>query len=56
MTTKQIIIRRNTELHCWVIVGSEAEQKTPWADTASAVSVSTWLKSKHDGVVKVEVR
>lgn len=66
MEAREITIRRNSELHCWVILASktdktdgiemEVEVSTPWRDDAPATSVATWLRSTNNGEVKVKVQ
>jgi len=51
----EICIRRNSQLHAWMIVQGSHEIPTPWLDTADCIKVATWVKSKADGPVKVRV-
>jgi hypothetical protein len=54
-TQTEIVIRRDAILHRWVIVNGAHHSQTPWSDNADAISVVTWIKSKANGPVKVNV-
>lgn len=51
-----ITITRDWQSHTWAIVQGSHNIPTPWADTADAVSVVTWLKTKTGGTAKVQVQ
>jgi hypothetical protein len=50
-----VLIRRNSLVHRWVIVAGSHELPTPWVDSADAVSVITWIKTRANGRVVVRV-
>jgi hypothetical protein len=48
-----VTIRRG--LTNWVIVEGSHEIKTPWRESADAISVVTWVKTNTGGKTKVRV-
>lgn len=55
-STDTITITRDNQSHTWSIVQGSHNIPTPWRDTADAVAVVTWLKTKMGGTAKVQVR
>ena len=51
----EITIKRDSSCHSWVIVNGSHTSQTPWEDTASAISVKTWLQDKAGGAITVIV-
>jgi hypothetical protein len=52
----EVSIRRDTLAHRWVIMQGTHKSETPWADSADAVSVVTWIKTKAGGPVNIRIQ
>ncbi len=49
-----IRLKRDETVHAWTMATISDQWKTlPWADTADAVSVVMWLKSRFGGTTRV---
>ncbi len=48
-----IRIKRDETAHAWSMAVADQWKALPWADTADAVSVVMWLKSKFGGTTRV---
>jgi hypothetical protein len=54
--TPEVSIKRDTLAHRWVILQGTHKSETPWADSADAVSVVTWIKTKAGGPVRIRIQ
>jgi hypothetical protein len=48
-----IRLKRDETAHAWAMAVADQWKALPWADTADAVSVVMWLKSKFGGTTRV---
>jgi hypothetical protein len=55
-TIPEVLIRRDTLAHRWVILQGTHKSETPWSDSADAVSVVTWIKAKEGGPVHIRIQ
>jgi hypothetical protein len=55
-TIPEVLIRRDTLAHRWVILQGTHKSETPWSDSADAVSVVTWIKAKAGGPVHIRIQ
>ena len=54
--TPEVSIRRDTLERRWVILQGTHKSETPWSDSADAVSVVTWIKTKAGGPVNIRIQ
>jgi hypothetical protein len=52
----EVSIRRDTLAHRWVILQGTHKSETPWSDSADAVSVVAWIKTKAGGPVNIRIQ
>ena len=48
-----IRLKRDEAVHAWTMAIADQWKPLPWADTADAVSVVMWLKSRFGGTTRV---
>ncbi len=48
-----IRLKRDESVHAWMMAIAGQWKVLPWADTADAVSVVMWLKSRLGGTARV---
>jgi hypothetical protein len=52
----EVVISRSTTRHCWVVLMGGHSAPLPWADSADAGLVASWVKANASGKVKVQIR
>ena len=55
-TIPEVFIRRDTLAHRWVILQGAHKSETPWSDSADAISVVTWIKTRAGGPVNIRIQ
>jgi hypothetical protein len=48
-------LKRDSLKHVWTMAVGAHWIALPWADTADAVTVVTWIKGRTDGRVKISI-
>jgi len=54
-TADVIRVKRDSLKHAWTMAVAGHWVVLPWADTADAVSVVTWLKGRTGGSAKIKI-
>ena len=52
----EVVISRSATRHCWVVLMGGHPVPLPWADSADAGMVASWVKANASGKVKVQIR
>ncbi|MGD0074200.1 MAG: hypothetical protein ABSD31_07635 [Candidatus Binataceae bacterium] len=52
----EVVISRSAARRCWVVLMGGHSAPLPWADSADATTVASWVKANAGGKVIVQVR
>ncbi|MGO9450877.1 MAG: hypothetical protein ACLQDV_07500 [Candidatus Binataceae bacterium] len=50
-----VIVKRDENVHRWMLRTCAGWMQTPWTDDADAIQVSLWIKTLCDGRVTIQV-